>query len=81
MIHRGRLCAIGVLFFLGGFVIPFVIQLAAGIVGVDDGARYHIMFYSILIGVLSALLLGLPLIVISLFMNRVGRNSPPISRA
>ncbi|HVG39930.1 MAG TPA: hypothetical protein VM870_11605 [Pyrinomonadaceae bacterium] len=71
---------IGVLFFLGGFVVPFVIQLVAGIAGVDDGARYHITFYSILIGALSALLLGLPLIVISLFMNRVGRNSPPISR-
>jgi hypothetical protein len=69
MISRGKLFYLGVLLFLAGFIVPFIIGLVVGFIGPADDTRYNILYYVFATGVFVSLGIGVPLIVAGIVMK------------
>ena len=67
MISRRRLLLIGLLLFLGGLIVPCLIGFVAEIMGAEENLRYHLLYYSCASGIVIAILMGGPLMVIGIF--------------
>lgn len=69
MFSRGAIFYTGVILFIAGFIIPFLIRIGTGAVGVSQNTEYNVLYYSGLVGTVVALLIGVPLIVIGIIMK------------
>lgn len=74
MISRGKLFYTGVILFLAGFIIPFIIGLVIGFIGVEPNDRYNMLFYVFATGTFAALGIGVPMIVIAIVMGSRRRS-------
>jgi ABC-type transport system involved in multi-copper enzyme maturation permease subunit len=69
VISRGKLFYIGVLLFLAGLIVPFIIGLVVGFIGPADDTRYNILYYVFATGLFVSLGLGVPMIVAGIVMR------------
>jgi len=80
MFSRGNIFYTGVLLFTAGFIVPFIIRIGTGAVGVSQNTEYDILYYSGFVGTVLALLFGAPMIVIGIIMKSRRNKGPSDSR-
>lgn len=75
MFTKGRVFITGFFLFLAGFVIPFLIRLVMGAFGAQPETSYDTLYYIYLVGTIAGLCIGLPMLVIGIFMKPTENKS------
>lgn len=70
MFTKGKVFLAGFCLFFAGFVIPFFIRLIMGAFGAQPESSSDTLYYIYLVGTVVGLCIGLPMIVLGIFMKR-----------
>ncbi len=69
MSTHAKLFLAGVFTFVGGFLVPFLINLLFAILKLEGGFRYEALRHLFTYGVALSLCVGVPLIIISIILK------------
>lgn len=75
MFSSGRLFLVGVVVFVGGLVLPFIISFFMGLFNMDEDTRYHSLRFLYYTGTGLALCGGVPLIAAAIIIRLVKRSN------
>lgn len=74
MFTAGRVFLTGVLLFICGVFIPFILRVGAGVLGLSQGSRYDTLYYTDLTMGLAVVVGGL-LIVVGIILKHRQRQA------
>ena len=69
MIKRGKLFVTGVILFVAGFIVPFIIGLILDLTVAKSTIQFFIRDYGLSAGFLISIFIGLPLILLGILLK------------